>query len=135
MVGETAQPSPVVGQVAVDGLGDLEARLAEVGQGVLELDRLGLLRGRPWGPADSSSSVSTKLPSGARPGPLLGRPSSGRTSRRTPVMPVRSVSATIVTIAVARSCPPTRIEPSGCLGQRRAAGGAQRLRLERQPSG
>ena len=63
------------------------------------------------GAAASWSSVSTKLPSGARPGPLLGSRPSARTSSRTPVMSVRSVSATNVKTPFVL-VPPTVIEPS-----------------------
>ena len=70
--------------------------LAEVGQGVLELDRLRLLRvglGRGGELELGQHEVAVR---GAGPGPCLGSLSSASTSRRMPVMPVRSVSATIV---------------------------------------
>ena len=113
VAGETAQPLPGSLTTAVDRLGDLEVLLAEIGQRLLQLDRLGLL-GVGLGAADSSSSLSTKLPSVARPGPLFGRRLSGSTSSRRPVIPVSSVSATIVTTPFLLR-PVTMIEPSGSL--------------------
>ena len=82
--------------VAVDGRGDVELVLAEVGTGVLEGDLLRSGRAWPWAPILTSNSFRTKLPPLPRPGPFLGSESSARTSRRIAVIPFSSVSAVIV---------------------------------------
>ena len=89
--------------------------------------------GSALGAAVSSSSLSTKLPSVARPGPLLGRRLSVRTSSLRPVIPVRSVSAEIVTTPFLFG-PETTIEPSGSLVKVAPIGGAHCLGIEHLPS-
>ena len=89
--------------------------------------------GSALGAAVSSSSLSTKLPSVARPGPLLGRRLSVRTSSRRPVIPVSSVSADDRHDAVLVGAGDDD-RAVGLLGQGRAVGGAHGLGLEHQPS-
>ena len=64
--------------------------------------------------ASSRSSVSTKLPLLARPGPLTGKLGSARTSRRNPVMPRSDVVATNATSSDRGLPPLASTEPSGC---------------------
>src|SRR5215831_7868732 len=60
-------------------------------------------------------SLRTKLPLGARPGPLAGRDGSASASTRIAAIAFRSVGATIVYVSRSGSAPDAAIAPSSVL--------------------
>src|SRR5262249_35076802 len=68
-----------------------------------------------WDWALTVHSMRTKLPLGARPGPLLGRLASLSASMRTPVMLARLVRAVIVYVSGSGWAPDASTDPSGLI--------------------